>query len=251
MRCRDREEVDHSFLMSLDKEKKPLVKMGIDKGCPLIGYWDAANEHRRVSTATGVTRGNAKRRGAFDARGITLRAQHSIACNFPNQTKRFFLDETTSHLVDTVHRLVWLHTRSKERANYIVKQLLKVNIKLYVVASSGLLRQQQEEDLGECREVIRQAAVCFIRHVQGDTRPRSEVLDLERIQAAIKTAGAFARFVSEEYLSKKTVDRLADVVKFFVDEKFLSALLSNQPHYTELAVEIAHDLQDSIDRGIL
>lgn len=213
--------------------------------------WTLECPSKRASNGMSGFRGNAKGRGAFDARGITLRAQHSIACSFPNQTKRFFLDETTSHLVDTVHQLVWRYTRSKERANYIVKQLLKVNIKLYVVASGGLLRQQQEEDLGECREVMRQAAVCFIRHVQDVTRPRSEGSDLERIQAAIKTAGAFARFVSEEHLSKKAVDRLADVVMFFVDEKFLSALLSNQPPYAELAVEIAHDLQDSIDRGIL
>ncbi|CUT99025.1 tumor necrosis factor alpha induced protein [Echinococcus multilocularis] len=197
------------------------------------------------------SRGSAKGRGAFDARDIALRAQRSIACSFPNQTKRFFLDEITSHLVDTVHQLVWLYTRSKEKADYIVKQLLKVSIKLHVVVFSGVLRQQQEDDLRECREVMRQAAVCFIRHVQEAVRPQSEGSDLERIQAAIKTAGSFARLVSEKHLSKRAVDKLADVVMFFADEKFLSELLSNQPPYAELAAEITHDLQESIDRGIL
>ncbi|VDD75430.1 unnamed protein product [Mesocestoides corti] len=195
-------------------------------------------------------KGNAKQRTIFNAKQITIKAQKNIACSFPNQTKRLFLNEITSRLVDNIHQLIWHYTQSKERADYIVKQFLKINIKLFIVAANGCLKKQQEEDMNECREVVKEAALCFIRHVRGPANLQ-KMSNLTKIQAAIKTAGALAQYVSEEHLTRKTVDKLTDVVSFFTTEEFLAAILSNQPPYSTLATEIAEDLQDSIDRGIL
>ncbi|VDL18330.1 unnamed protein product [Hymenolepis diminuta] len=185
----------------------------------------------------------------LDARLIALRAQRKIACSFPNQTRRLFLDEITCHLLDTLHQLVWQYTISKKRTDYIIKQLIKVNIKLYVIVMSTGLKKQQEESFAECREMLRTAALRLIQHVNSTSS--EGICVMERIQAAIRTAGTYARAIAEGHMSEKSLDKLADVVMFMSDEGFLTALTSKQPPYKDLVLEIAQDLQDSIDRGIL
>ncbi|KAM7536238.1 hypothetical protein Aperf_G00000085103 [Anoplocephala perfoliata] len=191
----------------------------------------------------------ARNRGTIDTRLIVLRAQRKLACSFPNQTRRLFLDEISRHLLDTLHQLIWHYTGSKKCADSLVKRLVKITVKLYVIIMCGEIKQQQEKSLVEFREVLRQAALVFIRSV---TSPTADGLcDLERIQMAIRTAGTSAETIAGGRLSKKSLEKLADVVSFLSDGKFLEALMSKQPAYNELAQEIAQDLQDSIDRGIL
>lgn len=190
-----------------------------------------------------------RRRVTIDTRYILLRAQRKLACSFPNQTRRLFLDEISRHLIDTLHQLVWHYTNSKKRADCVVKRLVKIHVKLHLIAVSGEIKRPMEESLLECREILRQAALAFIRHA---TSPNSDGLcGLEKIQVAIRMAGTFVKIIGEEHLSKKSLEKLAAVVTFMSDEEFLKALMSKRPPYSELALEIAQDLQDSIDRGIL
>nr|CDS25364.1 tumor necrosis factor alpha induced protein [Hymenolepis microstoma] len=194
-------------------------------------------------------RKNSRSHGALNTRLIALRAQRKIACSFPNQTKRLFLDEITCHLLDTLHQLIWHYTNSKKRTDTLVKQLIKTNVKLHVIVMSTGVKQQQEESITECREMLRTAALCLIRHVNSTST--EETCDLARIQAALRTAGTFARAIAEGHMSQKSLDKLADIVMFMSDGGFLTALTSKQPPYNHLVIEIAQDLQDSIDRGIL
>ncbi|VDO06809.1 unnamed protein product [Rodentolepis nana] len=194
-------------------------------------------------------RKNVRSQGALNTRQIALRAQRKIACSFPNQTKHLFLDEITCHLLDTLHQLIWRYTNSKKRTDNLVKQIIKTNVKLHVIVMSTGVKQQQEESIAECREMLRTAALCLIRHVNSTSNDGA--CDLARIQAALRTAGTFARAIAEGHMSQKSLDKLADVVMFISDGGFLTALTSKQPPYNHLVLEIAQDLQDSIDRGIL
>ncbi len=200
-----------------------------------------------MSDLNGKTTGS---KSAFNAKLITLKAQKKLACSFPNQAKKFFLDDITSHLLDSIYAAILHFSQSKQRAEFMVKQLIKLNIKLSIIYSNGCLTKAQEDDMMGCREIVREAAVCFIRHTQR-LPSSSGRQSLVQIQTAVKSAGAFAQCIAEKHLTSKTVTKLLDVVLFFSNEAFLTAILSRKEPYQALAADIAEDLQESLDRGFL
>ena len=82
--------------------------------------------------------------GGFRARDIGLRAQKKILSRMASKNvARAFIDDTTSSILDNLYRLVKSYTGNKKEAEKVVKNMIKVAIKLGVLYRNGQFNQEE------------------------------------------------------------------------------------------------------------
>lgn len=182
---------------------------------------------------------------AFRARDIGLRAQKKILSRMATKTvAKTFIDGTTASLLDNIYRLAKLHTGNKKDAERLVKNIIKIVIKI------GILHRNNQFNADELRVIERFR--CKFQNTQMAVISFHEVdfsFDLPYLQKSLDESQATLKTIVERHLTDKSLSRIDEVFTFFNDSKLLETCFRADSPYQEVVAAIVKDLNSAMDNG--
>nr|CAH7764364.1 unnamed protein product [Callosobruchus chinensis] len=184
---------------------------------------------------------------AFKARDIGLRAQKKILSRMAGKNiARAFIDDTTASLLDNLYRLAKQYSNNKKEAEKLVKNIIKVVIKLGVLHRNGMLSDDEIKQAERFKSRFRNVGMAIISFYEVDFS-----YDRNYLTQSFRESQKCLETIVSRHLTDKTMSRVDSVFSFFSNETFLDTVFRRDSEYREILGKIVHDLNKAIDNGDL
>ncbi|KAL7057798.1 hypothetical protein AAHC03_016844 [Spirometra sp. Aus1] len=202
-----------------------------------------------ATTATGSSGRLKDKSKSFNPRNITLQAQKKLACSFPNQTKKLFMDDVSIRMLENLHKITYHFLVSEKEADRKMRQFIKISIKLAILHMNGFLSSREEESMWECRDLLRSAASVFIKYTSHSSHEQQKSETIRELHKLLQEVGRLSQMFLGRHLTPKNIKTIQSLAEFFNSTEFITVLLSKHPPYQALSNLLATDMQDLMDRG--
>ncbi|XP_038623418.1 LOW QUALITY PROTEIN: tumor necrosis factor alpha-induced protein 8-like protein 3 [Tachyglossus aculeatus] len=156
----------------------------------------------------------------FNSKSLALQAQKKILSKMASKAMaNLLVDDTSSEIFDELYKASREHTRSKKEAHKIMKDLIKVAVKI------GVLYRHQRFDAAELRTVDRlrkklnQTAMTAVSFYEVEY-----TFDRAVLSALLLECKALVHELAARHLTPRSHGRIGRVFDHFADVHFLSAL---------------------------
>ncbi|GLH16098.1 Tumor necrosis factor alpha-induced protein 8-like protein [Gryllus bimaculatus] len=181
----------------------------------------------------------------FRARDIGLRAQKKILSRMANKSvAKVFIDDTTASLLDNVYKLAKAYTGNKKEAEKLVKNIIKVVIKLGVLYRNGQFSSEELSHAERFKGRFHAAAMAVVSFYEVDFS-----YDRHYLLTALGEARAALRLLVQRHLTDKSLARVDAVFAFFANAAFLDAVFRKDSEHRELLARIVADMNRAMDEG--
>jgi hypothetical protein len=182
---------------------------------------------------------------AFKARDIGLRAQKKILSRMATKNiAKTFIDGTTASLLDNVYRLAKIHTGSKKEAERLVKNIIKIVIKIAVLHRNGQFSLDETKIADKFRNKFQMTQLAVISFYEVDFS-----FDLAYLQKSLGECQKLLKQVVERHLTDKSLTRIDEVFNFFSDSHLLETSFRIESPYRDIIGKIVADLNKAMDSG--
>ncbi|XP_071051669.1 protein salivary glands marred isoform X2 [Onthophagus taurus] len=184
---------------------------------------------------------------AFRARDIGLRAQKKILSRMAGKNvARAFIDDTTASLLDNLYRLAKQYSNNKKEAEKLVKNIIKVVIKLGVLHRNGLFTAEELKQAERFKSKFRIAGMAIISFYEVDFS-----YDRNYLTNALGESHKCLRFIVSNHLTEKSLARIDSVFNYFGNEHFLDSIFKPDGEYRDILGRVVTDLNKAIESGDL
>ncbi|XP_044736294.1 tumor necrosis factor alpha-induced protein 8-like protein isoform X2 [Chrysoperla carnea] len=185
--------------------------------------------------------------GAFRARDIGLRAQKKILSRMAGKNvARAFIDDNTASLLDNLYRLAKQYTDNKKEAEKLVKNIIKVVIKLGVLYRNNQFSPDELKQADRFKNKFHKAGMAVISFYEVDYS-----YDKNYLLSALSESQKSLRYIVERHLTEKSLARIDSIFTFFGNEHFLDAVFKTDSEYKETLGRLVADLNRALDNGDL
>ncbi|XP_049530062.1 tumor necrosis factor alpha-induced protein 8-like protein isoform X1 [Anopheles darlingi] len=182
---------------------------------------------------------------AFKAKDIGLRAQKKILSRMATKNvAKVFIDGTTASLLDNVYRLVKVHTGSKKDAERLVKNIIKIVIKIAVLHRNGQLNADELKQAERFRSKFQTLQMAILSFYEVDYS-----FDLSYLQKSLADCRGLLRAVVVRHLTDKSLGRIDEVFETFSDSSLLETAFRQDSPYREIMDKIVLDLNKAMENG--
>lgn len=182
---------------------------------------------------------------AFKARDIGLRAQKKILSRMATKNiAKTFIDGTTASLLDNVYRLAKIHTGSKKDAERLVKNIIKIVIKIAVLHRNGQFSIDETKLADKFRNKFQMTQLAVISFYEVDFS-----FDLPYLQKSLDECHKLLKSIVTRHLTDKSIARIDEVFEFFGDNKLLDTAFKQDSPYRDVVGKIVADLNKAMDAG--
>ncbi|XP_066147581.1 tumor necrosis factor alpha-induced protein 8-like protein isoform X2 [Euwallacea fornicatus] len=183
----------------------------------------------------------------FKARDIGLRAQKKILSRMAGKNiAKVFIDDVTSSLLDNLYRLAKQYSNNKKEAEKLIKNIIKVVIKLGVLHRNNLLTEEDMKLAEKFKNKFRMAGMTIISFYEVDFS-----YDRNYLVKALSDSQRILQSIISKHLTDKSLNRVESVFAFFTNENFLDSIFKRNSEYREALGRVVSDLNKAIDNGDL
>ncbi|XP_077285834.1 tumor necrosis factor alpha-induced protein 8-like protein sigmar isoform X2 [Arctopsyche grandis] len=184
---------------------------------------------------------------AFRARDIGLRAQKKILSRMTNKNVvKVFIDDNSASLLDNLYKLAKIHSGNKKEAEKLVKNIIKVIIKLGVLYRNEQFSQEELQAADKFWNKFQLAQMAVISFYEVDFS-----YDRPYLMNAFNESHQALRFIVQKHLTEKSLSRIDWVFAFFNNAKFLDGLFKKDSEYSETLSKLVADMHKAMDSGDL
>lgn len=179
----------------------------------------------------------------FSTKSLALQAQKKLLSKVASKaTVAVFIDDTSSEVLDELYRATKEFTRSRKEAQKVVKNLVKVAVKLGVLLRGGQLGAEQLALLQRFRQGARRLAMTAVSFHQVDF-----TFDRRVLAAALLECRDLLHQAVGPHLTAKSHGRINHVFGHFADCDFLAALYGPAEPYRSHLRRICEGLTRMLD----
>ncbi|XP_066252139.1 tumor necrosis factor alpha-induced protein 8-like protein isoform X1 [Euwallacea similis] len=183
----------------------------------------------------------------FKARDIGLRAQKKILSRMAGKNiAKVFIDDVTSSLLDNLYRLAKQYSNNKKESEKLIKNIIKVVIKLGVLHRNNLLTEEDMKLAEKFKNKFRMAGMTIISFYEVDFS-----YDRNYLVKALSDSQRILQSIISKHLTDKSLNRVESVFAFFTNENFLDSIFKRNSEYREALGRVVSDLNKAIDNGDL
>ncbi|KAM7346018.1 tumor necrosis factor alpha-induced protein 8-like protein sigmar isoform 3-T10 [Cochliomyia hominivorax] len=166
--------------------------------------------------------------GVFKSRDIGLRAQKKILSRMATKNiAKSFIDGTTASLLDNLYRLCKLHSGNKVKAEKIIKNIIKIVIKIGVLHRNNQFSVDEQAHAEIFKRKFQNTQLSVISFYEVDYS-----FDLQYLQKSI----------AESHVALK-------LFEFFSDPTLLETAFKPNSPYREVMGKIVADINTAMDTG--
>lgn len=179
----------------------------------------------------------------FSTKSLALQAQKKLLSKVASKaTVAVFVDDTSSEVLDELYRATKEFTRSRKEAQKVVKNLIKVAVKLGILLRGGQLGGEELALLQRFRQRARRLAMTAVSFYQVDF-----TFDRRVLAAALLECRDLLHQAVGPHLTAKSHGRINHVFSHFADCDFLAALYSPTEPYRSHLRRICDGLTRMLD----
>nr|XP_028569744.1 tumor necrosis factor alpha-induced protein 8-like protein 1 isoform X1 [Podarcis muralis] len=181
----------------------------------------------------------------FSTKNLALQAQKKLLSKMASKNMAsIFIDDTSSEILDELYRVTKEYTRNRKEAQKIIKNLIKVVMKLGVLYRNGQFNADELALMDRFRKKLHALAMTAVSFYQIDF-----TFDRRVLSNMLKECSELLHQAVNTHLTAKSHSRINHVFNHFADYEFLSALYgSSEPYRTHLQ-RICEGLNQMLDEG--
>lgn len=182
---------------------------------------------------------------SFSSKSLVLQAEKKLLSKMAGRSvAHLFADETSSEVLDELYRVSKEYTRSRPQAQRVIKDLIKVAVKVAVLHRSGCFNPSELALATRFRQKLRQGAMTALSFGEVDFTFEAAVL-----ASLLTECRDVLLELVERHLTPKSHGRIRHVFDHFSDAGLLTALYG--PDYTQHLGKICGGLRKLLDEGKL
>ncbi|XP_031230629.1 tumor necrosis factor alpha-induced protein 8-like protein 2 [Mastomys coucha] len=182
---------------------------------------------------------------SFSSKSLALQAEKKLLSKMAGRSvAHLFIDETSSEVLDELYRVSKEYTHSRPKAQKVIKDLIKVAVKVAVLHRSGCFGPGELALATRFRQKLRQGAMTALSFGEVDFTFEAAVL----AGLLVECRDILLELV-EHHLTPKSHDRIRHVFDHYSDPDLLAALYG--PDFTQHLGKICDGLRKLLDEGKL
>uniref|UniRef100_A0A8D2MHW5 Tumor necrosis factor alpha-induced protein 8-like protein 3 n=1 Tax=Zonotrichia albicollis TaxID=44394 RepID=A0A8D2MHW5_ZONAL len=183
----------------------------------------------------------------FSSKNLALQAQKKILSKMATKTMaNMLIDDTSSEIFDELYKVTKEHTRNKKEAHKIMKDLIKVAIKIGILYRNNQFNQEELEIVDKFRKKLNQTAMTIVSFYEVEyTFDRNVLAEL------LHECKELVHELVGRHLTARSHGRINHVFNHFADVEFLSALYSLDGDCRPYLKKICNGINKLLDEKVL
>ncbi|XP_068881678.1 tumor necrosis factor alpha-induced protein 8-like protein 3 isoform X1 [Aphelocoma coerulescens] len=183
----------------------------------------------------------------FSSKNLALQAQKKILSKMATKTMaNMLIDDTSSEIFDELYKVTKEHTRNKKEAHKIMKDLIKVAIKIGILYRNNQFNQEELEIVDKFRKKLNQTAMTIVSFYEVEyTFDRNVLAEL------LNECKDLVHELVGRHLTARSHGRINHVFNHFADVEFLSALYSLDGDCRPYLKKICNGINKLLDEKVL
>ncbi|XP_035204094.1 tumor necrosis factor alpha-induced protein 8-like protein 1 isoform X2 [Oxyura jamaicensis] len=167
----------------------------------------------------------------FSTKSLALQAQKKLLSKMASKTvANVFIDDTSSEILDELYRATKEYTHNRKEAQKIIKNLIKIVMKLGVLYRNGQFSPEELLVMERFRKKVHTLAMTAVSFHQIDF-----TFDRRVMSGVLTECRDLLHQAVNSHLTAKSHSRINHVFNHFADYEFLSALYGPaEPYRTHL-----------------
>nr|KAF6389235.1 TNF alpha induced protein 8 like 3 [Myotis myotis] len=158
----------------------------------------------------------------FSSKSFALQAQKKILSKIASKTvANMLIDDTSSEIFDELYKVTKEHTHNKKEAHKIMKDLIKVAIKIGILYRNNQFNQEEAAIVEKFRKKLNQTAMTIVSFYEVDY-----TFDRNVLSKLLHECKDLVHELVQRHLTPRTHGRINHVFNHFADVEFLSTLYS-------------------------
>lgn len=183
----------------------------------------------------------------FKARDIGMRAQKKLLSRMANKNiAKAFIDDTTGNLLDNLYRLAKVHGGNKKDAEKVIKNIIKVIIKIGILYRNNQFNQEELALADKFRKKFHSACMTVISFFEVDYS-----FDKQFLMQILNENASMLKQLVKCHLTEKSLSRIDHVFNFFGNPMFLEKAFQRNGEHKELLANLIRDMHKLMENGEL
>uniref|UniRef100_A0A2K6F210 TNF alpha induced protein 8 like 3 n=2 Tax=Propithecus coquereli TaxID=379532 RepID=A0A2K6F210_PROCO len=158
----------------------------------------------------------------FSSKSLALQAQKKILSKIASKTvANMLIDDTSSEIFDELYKVTKEHTHNKKEAHKIMKDLIKVAIKIGILYRNNQFSQEEVVIVEKFRKKLNQTAMTIVSFYEVEY-----TFDRNVLSKLLHECKDLVHELVQRHLTPRTHGRINHVFNHFADLEFLSTLYS-------------------------
>lgn len=185
----------------------------------------------------------------FNSKSVALRAQKKLLGKMASKNMaKAFVDDTTGDLLDQLYRLAKIETGNKKEAEKLVKDLVKIVVKISILFRNDQLNREEIQLAEKFRRNFRSSAMTFISFYEVDFS-----FDKKFLTKNLEDCRSLLHQIIERHLTAKSHGRVDHVFNYYANGDMLEKVFQanrNGP-FGMILKNIVDNLNKLMDDGNL
>ncbi|KAG9337023.1 hypothetical protein JZ751_029882 [Albula glossodonta] len=184
---------------------------------------------------------------SFNSRSLALQAQKKILSKMATMAVANLLtDDTSSEILDELYKASREYTKSKKEAHKIVKDVIKIALKIGVLYRNHCFSTEELETVERFRKKMNQAAMTAVSFHEVDY-----TFDPNILSELLLECKDLLHELVEAHLTARSHSRIDHVFNHFADMEFLAVLYGPEEEYGLSLRKICSGINKLLDEGVL
>ncbi|XP_026866477.2 tumor necrosis factor alpha-induced protein 8-like protein 1 isoform X2 [Electrophorus electricus] len=184
---------------------------------------------------------------SFSTKSLAMQAQKKLMSKMATKTMaNLFIDDTSSELLDELYRVTKEYTRNRKEAQKIVKNLIKIVVKLGVLYRNGQFSGEELALVERFRKKLHTLAMTAVSFHQIDF-----TFDRRVMSGLLNDCRELLHQAVNRHLTAKSHSRINHVFNHFSDCDFLATLYGPTDVYCSHRQRICDGMNKMLDDGSL
>ncbi|XP_006884484.1 PREDICTED: tumor necrosis factor alpha-induced protein 8-like protein 3-like [Elephantulus edwardii] len=182
----------------------------------------------------------------FSSKSLALQAQKKILSKIASKTvANMLIDDTSSETFDELYKVTKEHTNNKKEAHKIMKDIIKVAIKIGILYQNNQFNQEEVAIVEKFRKKLNQIAMTIVSFYEVEYAFNKNVLS-----KLLHECKDLVHELVQRHLTPRTHGHINHVFNHFADVDFLSTLYSLEGDCRPSLKRICEGINKLIDEKV-
>lgn len=184
---------------------------------------------------------------AFSSKSLALQVQKKILSKIASKTvANMLIDDTSNDIFDELHKVTREHTHNNKEADKIMKDLIKVAVKIAVLYRHNQFNPEEVAIVEKFRKKLNQTAMTIVSFYEVEY-----TFDRNVLSQLLHECKDLVHKLVQRHLTPRTHGRINHIFNHFADVGFLSTLYSLEGDCRPSLKRICEGINKLLDEKIL
>ncbi|CAF0858805.1 unnamed protein product [Rotaria sordida] len=182
------------------------------------------------------------------AQSLGIRAQKKLLSKISSKSVvKVFIDDTSSHVLDNLHKLIRAYSDSKKEADKLLKSIIKTIVKLGILYKNNLFNEYELKLIEDFRSRFHSLSKAIVTFYEVDF-----TFDRVFLTRMCRECQDLTHKIISTHLTQKSHIRIDYIFNYLSNLQFIEYVFNSNSTATRAIIkEIVQDMNSLMDAGLL